>query len=895
MPTLIRESSDSPRPRAVVSTAGTGGMSGTASGKSNSILMIQPLDNVNKELVFKQRMNRPFKIIQNLPLSKDPGQIPDYSLLNNPLSIKDSSVLYNSLIVSRFNWLNHMFKTYWTRREQLLIGTADLNKKDKMIRFCNPVMSCGTHTFTVKLFFLKDDEKEKIYHEELEKRREERIRKREEKLAEMQRKKEEKEKEIQKLKMEEELKLKQEIIPVKLNENNSAEKLQKEAQSEMINKAETNKSLQLVDKTGTKAENTASDMTSKTVEVLDQNTDKNKNLDKESEGTRLQNDEKLSKDGNSEIVKENAVQSSLLHVPPLPESKEKLEKITDNTPIITSRIIKSPGNIGTTTNICKIDKTKEAAKATGTSQAPLFEKTLTIKKPLVKQKANNNDIMSNPDSAKIIRNLNLLTKKDPNLSILMKKVAEGGASVEEVAEFQTYIQKAKDMKDMSAYISTIKQSSETKESMKKQDLTTKIKVPILTPEEAKARQEFLERRALEIKQEHEKMVLEKKRLKEERERLKKERQDQREKEKLEREEKKRLLKEEKEREKERKRLEKLEQKEVLRKDREEKLRIKQEKLAQKAAEREQEKQRNKEELKEKGTKANTGDDEDDLWNDKLSPLQERYSTGASLVFEFFENQNARFIIPRDTIFEIISNENENGEEINGSISNETKIKTENSSDLKQKMKSPYVTILASFLLVHNQPEIDGWERRRLEEKALKLAELKKKEEEEKLLAAEEEKSTVSTRRKRRKKATWASNKRNTRHSKQQKMMEQLRREEENFQEEDEELRKEEQKDERPIPVYSCVTITLSEIPFRYADFIKNSGNSIDIVKKNMEEIHNVGQKVPLDQLWYHIDGLKDELLGETLRYNLNRLDFTSCGGRTAKNKAMLKKMRNYRT
>jgi SWR1-complex protein 3 len=52
-------------------------------------------------------------------------------------------------------------------------------------------------------------------------------------------------------------------------------------------------------------------------------------------------------------------------------------------------------------------------------------------------------------------------------------------------------------------------------------------------------------------------------------------------------------------------------------------------------------------------------------------------------------------------------------------------------------------------------------------------------------------------------------------------------------------------------------------------------------------VMKIGKRMELDRLWYQLDGIKDELLAETLRYNLNRLDYSNCGAK--KNKVMFLK------
>ncbi|GME90258.1 unnamed protein product [Ambrosiozyma monospora] len=96
--------------------------------RTNNIILIPQLEVIDKELAYKQRMHRPFKVVQNLPLSV---ATPDYSLLDHPLSVKDSATLCNSLIVSRHNWLYNVFRTYWTRREQY-INVLNDRKRDRM-------------------------------------------------------------------------------------------------------------------------------------------------------------------------------------------------------------------------------------------------------------------------------------------------------------------------------------------------------------------------------------------------------------------------------------------------------------------------------------------------------------------------------------------------------------------------------------------------------------------------------------------------------------------------------------------------------------------------------------------------------------------------------------------
>lgn len=993
--------------------------------KSASILMIQPLENINKELSYRQRQNRPFKVIQNLPInkhdtSKDSINQPDYSLLKHPLSVKDSAILYNSLIVSRFNWINHMFKTYWTRREQVIRG-LDLNKKDKMIRFCNPVLSCGVHTFKIKLFFLKDDEREKSFKIEMERRREERIRRKQEKQEELQRKREEKEREEKEkelkrekirqeylAKIEEEKKLKeQQLQEQEMKEKNSQEKQtinEDGVDGKNIKIGESSQQLlsQKIneqDQSKISSDNSPPSKLSKEVQLKEKNFQNNITENKivDQKDNTVKN--KMGKEIDNQIIKEpieTGIEKPIKQKESVQDDKQKMNRNADFSVLDNScksninKELSAPtakekvDNINTLPKITTSNEDTTSTKSivplnNNTTITPISNSETTSPKPKArpkdgeKPKPDTKDIMSNPESAIMIQNLNVLAKQDPHLNALMKKVASGSASTEQILEFQKYILKAKNMGDVTGYMQKLKikqqqQQQQLKEKDKSKNLnevekskeeiekekerqkekqkerqrkkkeklekTAKSASPVpniqtLTPEEIKRREEDLLKRAMEMKLEQEKQRMEKIRIKEERERekqrLKQEKLDKKNKEREEKERLKKLAKEQKEQEREKKRLEKLAEKEKARIEREEKIkerqqlkererlenRIKLENAKKQNMENNNIIKKRNEDSKLKNIKKirghdnddgdddndddddrmgklnnNDDDEDDDLWNDKLSPLQERYSNGAALVFEFLENPSSRFIIPKDTIYELIENEDDNEDDSNMSnLTDDTSIRVKDEDEsTTSRPKSPYVTLLASFLLIHNQGEIDGWERRQAEAKA------KDEEKERKRLQAiknEEEEASENTiaqnaRKRRRKKSAWntSSSKRATRLSKKAKEMELLRREEEDFHEEDVDLRNgEKTEDVRPIPIYSCVTAKLSKVPFRFANFILESGNSMEDRRKNMKEIMKIGNKVPVDQLWYQIDGIKDEILGETLRYNLNRLDYSECGGK----------------
>lgn len=156
--------------------------------------------------------SRPFEMIGGLPSSLG---VPEYSsTLTHPLSVKDSAVLYYSLVSSRKTWVRgEMFELYFTKGAKPVKDSPattespapTIQMREKMQKLCDCTMLGGPHTFPVRLFILKDEEMEKKWQDEKEMRKKEReearrkVREEKQRLAEMkkdmqQKKKEEREK-----------------------------------------------------------------------------------------------------------------------------------------------------------------------------------------------------------------------------------------------------------------------------------------------------------------------------------------------------------------------------------------------------------------------------------------------------------------------------------------------------------------------------------------------------------------------------------------------------------------------------------------------------------------------------------------------------------------------------
>lgn len=104
-------------------------------------------------------------VVPHYPYSSDSGiplsdTVPDVSLLEQPLSLKESFSLSHSLAQSRNKWLSGaMFTKYWTRPPRgRKLQEGEVNAREKMSKLCECVMVIGPHIFETKLFLVKDEE-----------------------------------------------------------------------------------------------------------------------------------------------------------------------------------------------------------------------------------------------------------------------------------------------------------------------------------------------------------------------------------------------------------------------------------------------------------------------------------------------------------------------------------------------------------------------------------------------------------------------------------------------------------------------------------------------------------------------------------------------------------------
>lgn len=179
---------------------------------------------------------RPFQIIEKLPCSLE---APMYDLFTHALSVKDSAVLYNSLLSSRRTWIKaEMFELFWSKqymnvkdRELMLEEGIDPDEidqsaaREKMNKLCDAIMTGGPHRLPIRMFILKDDNVETKWQAVIESKRKEKELKRKHEAQEKEQRREER-KRLQLVKKEE----KQKKTENSKREKERRKKLQEEGQ-----------------------------------------------------------------------------------------------------------------------------------------------------------------------------------------------------------------------------------------------------------------------------------------------------------------------------------------------------------------------------------------------------------------------------------------------------------------------------------------------------------------------------------------------------------------------------------------------------------------------------------------------------------------------------------------
>ncbi|CCH40539.1 SWR1-complex protein [Wickerhamomyces ciferrii] len=690
---------------------------------------------------------RPFKEVEGLPLSIEE---PSYSILNNALSLKDSAVLYTSLMRSRKAYTNgNIFDLYWAKGKTKFDN--DVNARDRMNKFCECVINIGPHNYDTRFFILKNDEIEKKRQDEKDKKKEKRL------AAKKEREEKQKQREIKKAK--------QEALDSSLSDPTQPPPPGAPVSQSAPSSAPPSQNVD--NEAGTPSVRDEDENKEDQSEEEEEEDDENESTSVQSRDTSFQPESTPQAEPQCEKAEEvpNKVETKVeTKQPEISTPNPKLEQAEEPNKLDVKPSHPKPlpplqvPNQNKAQNVSSISQSQSQPPAPVPSQTqqsnqntipqPQPQPSVTPIKPVQQPLPRapqppppnpppsaqaQNDIMQTPESQMMIANLNAIARKEPSLNALMKVVATGNAKPEEIREFQGYIQRAKAMGPTAYYHQAFPNNQYQQQQQQQQQQQSLPPPPPKPPKKVKP--------------------------------------------------------------------------------------PKQPKPP-----------------KEK----------------QLTTFQEMYVDGADLVFEFSENPNIRYHLPKDSIIE----------------------------------KLPNGELLISTLIIHNRDQIKKWDQRQKNKKEKKEKEEKEnkekegshdnedksKNEDETKKDENETKSKPTTPLKQRRTRKTAEKEAEEKEAQDLIDAENLKKaeEEERIQkakkaEEERKLKELEEADKRPIPYFSAISFTLSQIEDRYLQIFHNSFNKLDTVKPYMEDVLKNGIRVPKHYLWYSVDAYEDESLAENLR------------------------------
>ncbi|CAH6719476.1 hypothetical protein CLIB1444_02S09406 [[Candida] jaroonii] len=220
---------------------------------------------------------------------------------------------------------------------------------------------------------------------------------------------------------------------------------------------------------------------------------------------------------------------------------------------------------------------------------------------------------------------------------------------------------------------------------------------------------------------------------------------------------------------------------------------------------------------------------------RLTAFQEKYLLDAILLFEFVDNANVRYRIPRNAIMEVLPSQN-SGEERD---------------------------ILISFLWIHNQNELDNYNKKVKEyedfqkakqQKLKEEEEQKKKDEEEKLKSEEKESVEPEVKEEEQEDRSLRTRRKRAPPPKRRKAAPKAE--------------VEPKMPTEPELRFTPVSFVLHDIPVKFVPILTNSVVKPDDARKYMSDIIEKGTRSSSFYLWYQVDGKLDEKLAENVRSEL---------------------------
>lgn len=728
---------------------------------------------------------RPFEVLSSLPLSYNPPPNGHYEdVLKNPLTTKDSGVLYRSLMKSRLNYMNvgPMFKLYWLKQssyakkmqqlehdkpnskslkedksnDRVPILGNDVSARDVMVKLCDASLSLGPHKFEIRLFIAKDERSEKSNK----KKDEGNVKLESSDKVEsgngpqqVSQGNETVDQNREKLSPSLPDKRNQETIQISVNtDKTSLELTNKDSKEHLIIPESSNK--QQNEKIDDNATQTA------TKETQDNNNETSNNIDTKPSNALLEkgidiNNKSGSEDskievehqdkGESEESQDNTnhkSETNQTNTQGAIYDKDKVKELTGE-----EKREELPNKPVSSTNVSNDTPAPDTAQNQPPNTSNSQPQNLTPAPTVNSNPKSDPNYMQSIENTIMIANLNTIARVDQSLNALMKIVALGNASPQQIITFQGYIQRARDMGPQPHHAYLFPNGILPNQRLKK----LKDKKP---PKEKK------------------------------------------------------------------------QPKPKIPKDQ------------------------------------------------KLTAFQEKYLTNATLLFEFVENANVRYMLPQEAICEVIPPESENNEE----------------ADCKD--------ILVSFLWIHNQNELDEYDKKLKEYNEF---EKKKKEEEEELLKKKLKEEEDLKSKEQIEKTEQPENQQgehqgiDNNEESETKTETVPKPEEQTATTEPEEVQQTRRppprkgrkkrgvtgpnkktapkKIERPTEPeirYTAISLTIHGIPSRYIPIIVNSFKKLEDVQERMSYILKNGVRTTSFYLWYQVDGKLDEAIAEEIRVQLNQ-------------------------
>lgn len=763
-----------------------------------------------QQKALSQAIVRPFEVLSGLPLSYNPPPNGHYEdVLKNPLTTKDTGVLYRSLMKSRLNYMNigPMFKLYWLKQssyakkmqqldqeknthktqkedkssERVPILGNDVSARDVMVKLCDASLSMGPHKFEIRLFIAKDERSEK----NAKKKEDDGENKVKQDLDVNQELVSEKEKlgmsettsnptntddkikensaETNALKpSEEQDKSAMDDVPDTVE--NTKEGIDKESNENISQSSETPQSTtNEMHNTSTNTNESNGEQETNTIDNLPKGEDQSKTKSTYSDKP----DTSSSKENGSDSDKKASVSDSENLGKDEMENKDSSSGSNNNANKSKNQNVSNPAS---TTEDLPTSSNPEAAtivqqpSVANTSSMPQSSVSTSQNPsptpPAVSNTKNDPNSMQSIENTIMIANLNTIARVDQSLNALMKIVALGNASPQQIITFQGYIQRAREMGPQPHHAYLFQNGILPNQRLKK---LPKDKKP---PKEKKPPKQKVPK------------------------------------------------------------------------------------------------------------------------DQKLTAFQEKYLTDATLLFEFVENANVRYMLPQEAVCEVLPPATYNAEE----------------PDNKD--------ILVSFLWIHNQNEVDNYNQKLKEYK-----EFKKKEEEElnkEKLKKEEELKGIQQKgeivqNEGQKDVQQPENEQKPEDAQENELKlegeqkvpnedktTEMKQEDQNNEGELEPIkpsrrpppRKGRRRRGGPVPSkkvvskkiecpvepeikYTAISFTIHGIPSRYVPIVANSFKKLEDVQERMSYILKNGTRTASFYLWYQVDGKLDELIAEDVRVQLN--------------------------